>query len=175
MREAGIGIVSMKTSGPIRKDPKAYEDKYPETFGGQELSPYQRAYAFMLSRGGVDAFISHMPNHKILEENLAVPALKLSRAELDRIETQALAEARGACRHCGACNQACDQGVNVSDMLRYHAYAHGYGEPDVARELYQIMGKSRAPRCTACGACQAACPESIDLASVIRSVRVELA
>jgi predicted aldo/keto reductase-like oxidoreductase len=175
MREAGIGVVSMKTSGPIRQNPKAYDDKYPQTFGGQELSPYQRAYAYMLSRGGIDAFNAHMPNHKILGENLAVPALQLSRAELDRIETQALAEARGACRHCGACSRACTEGVNVADMLRYHSYAHGYAEPAVARELYNIMGKERASLCTACGACRLACPESFDLASVVSAVRVELA
>ncbi len=175
MRDAGIGVVSMKTSAPIRRDPRAFDGQYDQMFAGQQLSPYQRAYAYMLARGGIDAFIAHMPNRRILDENLAVPALKLGQAELDRLERRARAEARGACRHCSACSRACPEGVNVADMLRYHAYASHYGEPEVARALYRLAGEDRAWRCTSCGACQASCPETIDLAAVIAGVRSQLA
>lgn len=175
LHEAGIGVVSMKTSGPITRDPKVYDEHYREMFAGQELSPYQRAYAYMLFRGQVDASNSHMPNRRILEENLAVPTLKLSQAQLDRIERRTLAETRGSCRHCGDCNRACPEGINVADMLRYHAYVHNYRQRDVARALYETLGKDRAHWCTNCGACQVACPESIDLAAVISSLRLELA
>ena len=173
MHEAGIGVVSMKTSGPITRDPKVYDENYREMFAGQELSPYQRAYAYMLFRGDIDAFNAHMPNYRILEENLAVPTLKLGRADLDHLERRVLAETRGSCHHCGGCNRACPQGINVADMLRYHAYVHNYHEPDVARAFYEVLGKERAHLCAECGACQAACPESIDLAAVISSLRVK--
>jgi len=143
-------------------------------FAGQKLSPYQRAYAYLLHRGHIDAFNSHMPNRPILEENLAVPTLKLGRAELDRLEARTLAEARGSCRHCGNCTRACPEGISVADMLRCHAYLHNYHEPDVARALWQTVGKDRAQLCTNGGACRAACPESIDLAAVIAELRVEL-
>jgi predicted aldo/keto reductase-like oxidoreductase len=175
MHDAGIGVVSMKTSGPITREPKVFDEHYHQMFAGQELSPYQRAYAYMLFRGGIDTFNSHTPNHQILEENLAVPSLKLSGEDLDRIEDRTRTESRGACRHCGSCSRACPEGVNVADMLRYHAYIHNYHEPGVARELYQMLGKERAHSCTKCGACQLACPESIDLAEVVSSLRVELA
>ena len=174
MRDAGIGVISMKTSGPITRDPKVYDKKYDQMFAGQSLTPYQRAYAYMLARGGIDAFNSHMPNVRILEQNLAVPSLKLSRADLGHIEKQVLAETRGSCRHCGACNRACPEGVNVADMLRCHAYLHTYQERDLARSLYAASGRDRAFLCTQCGACQAACPESIDLGTVISSLRAEL-
>jgi predicted aldo/keto reductase-like oxidoreductase len=174
MHDAGIGVISMKTSGPITRSPKAYDEQYQDMFGGQQLSPYQRAYAYMLFRGDIDAFNAHMPNRRILEENLAVPILDLSHAELDRIERQTLVESRGACRHCGDCSRACPEGINVADMLRCHAYVHNYRERSVARALYEILGKDRAHLCTSCGACRVACPESIDLAAVIASLRVEL-
>ncbi len=175
IREAGIGVVSMKTSGPIRSNPRVYDDVHRAEFGGANLSPYQRAYAYLLAKGGVDAFIAHMPNREILEEDVAVTTLKLTRAELGRLEVQALADTRGACRHCGDCNRACPEGVNVADMLRYHAYIHNYGQRETARALYDALGRDKASLCTACGACRLACPESIDLAGVISGLKVELA
>jgi len=175
MREAGIGLVSMKTSGPIGRDKKAYDEAYKQDFEGKELSPYQRAYAYLLSRGGIDAFISHTPNRQILEENLAVPTLKLSQASLDRLERMAITEARGSCRHCGQCTSACPKGVNVADMLRYHAYVHNYNEREVAKALYDQLGRDKASLCTACGKCTIACPESINLAGVISSLQVDFA
>jgi predicted aldo/keto reductase-like oxidoreductase len=171
MRDAGIGVVSMKTSGPITKDPKTYDARYGGMYDGVKMSPYQRAYAYLLHRGGVDAFNSHMPNRRILEENLAVPTLKLGRAALDRIERDTLAETRGACTHCGDCTRACPADVPAADLLRYHAYAMNYGEPAAAEALYRRYGASRAGACDGCGACATACPAGIDLPGVIRSVR----
>ncbi len=175
MRQAGIGVISMKTSGPIRSDAKVYDKAYDQTFAGVNLTPYQRAYAYMLARGGIDAFNSHMPNIKILEENLAVPSLKLSRADLGRIEEQVLADSRGACRHCGACDRACPEQVGVAGLLRCHAYLHAYGDRELALTQYAATGPGAAEACANCGACQAACPESINLSAVIASLRAELA
>jgi hypothetical protein len=172
MREAGIGVISIKTSGPIGKDAKVYDEQYRQMFAGQELSPYQRAYAYLLARGGVDAFNSHMPNQRILEENLAVPTLKLSEAELDRLERQTLAEARGACHHCGSCGRACPEGIDVPGALRCHAYVHHYREPDWARSMQQTL---RVGACRQCGACCSACPESIDLPAVLAGLPDALA
>lgn len=175
MHEAGIGVISMKTAGPIRANPKVYDESYGSTFGGQTLSPYQRAYAYLLARGGVDAFLSHMPNRRILEENLAVPTLKLEQTQLDILEQRVLADARGACRHCGNCNRTCSENVRPADMLRHHAYVHTYHEPEVARAWFKTFGQDQAIRCKSCGECQAACPESIDLPAVIASLRVDFA
>jgi len=175
MHDAGIGVVSMKTSGPIRANPKVYDRGYGATFGRQTLSPYQRAYAYLLSRGGVDAFLSHMPTRRILEENLAVPTLRLEQTQLDRLQQRVLADARGACRHCGNCNRACPEGIRPGDMLRQHAYVHAYHEREVARDWYETLGRDRALRCKGCGECRAACPESIDLPGVIASLRADFA
>ena len=128
----------------------------------------------LLFRGNIDAFNAHMPNRRILEENLTVPTLKLSRAELDRIESRTLAESRGSCRHCGCCNRACPEGVNVAAMLRCHAYVHNYGDRASAKTLYANLSRDRAHLCSGCGACQVACPESLDLAAVIASLRATL-
>ncbi len=175
MHKADMGIVSMKNVGPIRGRPQAFDEKYGDMFAGQKLSPYQRAYAYMLFRVGVHAFNTHAPTITILEENIKVPTLKLSKAELARLERRVLAEARGACRHCGACSQACPKGIRVADMLRSHSYLHNYRDPNAARELYESLGPDHADLCAGCRTCVAACPESIDHPAVISSLRVTLA
>ncbi|MBN1489125.1 MAG: aldo/keto reductase [Phycisphaerae bacterium] len=175
MHNAGVGVVSMKASGPIARDRAAFDGQTADLFAGQKLSAYQRAFAYLLFRGGIDAFNSHMPNREILEENLAVPMRKLEKAALDQIEARTLAETQGACRHCGACNRTCPQGVNVSGLLRCHAYARHYHEPDLARATYAMFGEANAAACRDCGACRAACPASIDLPAVIRGVRAAMA
>jgi len=144
-------------------------------FAGQTLSPYQRAYAYMLARGGIDTFMSNMPNVKILEENLAVPTLKLPQASLDAIERKAILEARGSCRHCGACSRSCPNAVGPADLLRCHSYLYHYGDAALARETYESIGAGRVGRCATCGTCRAACPEHIDLPAVIAGLRDALA
>jgi predicted aldo/keto reductase-like oxidoreductase len=175
MRAAGIGVVSMKTAGPIGRNPKVYDGRYDSTLMGRKLSPFQRAYAYMLARGGVDAFNSHMPTRAILEENLAVPTLKLARADLDRIEEQTLAETRESCHHCGRCSRACPNGLNPSAMLRCYSYKHHYREPKMARAQYVMLEGNPAASCVGCGRCRDVCPASIDLPGVISSLRADMA
>lgn len=171
MRTAGIGVISMKTAGPIGKNPKVFDRWYDPTLTGRKLSPFQRAYVYMLTRGHVDAFNSHMPTREILEENLAVPTLKLAKADLDRIEAAALAATRASCRHCGACDRACPNGLRPAAMLRCYSYAHHYREPGTARAQYAMLGRDPAASCTGCGRCRSACRASIDLPAVIASLR----
>lgn len=177
LRDAGVGIVSMKETGTFGKAPgqAAYDHLYGETFAGQTLSAHQRAYAYMLHVAGVDVCNIHMPNHKIMEEDLALPMLQLGRAEAGRLEQRVLAEVGGACRHCGRCTHACPNGVQVADMVRYHAYVHHYGDRAFARWQYGLAGGGRAHACTPCGRCADACPEPIDLPEIVQSVRRLLA
>lgn len=172
MRDADVGLVSMKTSGPITKDPKVFDEHYDPALAGMKLSPYQRAYAYMLNAGGIDTFNSATPNRTILEENLAAAAVKLGRAELEAVERRALTDAGGACHHCGSCNRACPNGVRPGDLLRSHAYLHTYGDRELAASTY---GHALATACNLCGVCTGVCPESIDLPGVITAVRAEFA
>lgn len=175
MHEAGIGVISMKTAGPISANPKTYDHYYGDLFDGHKLSPYQRAYAYLLNRGRIDAFLSHMPNRRILEENMDVTAIKIEKAQLDQLEKQVTAEAKGSCRHCGRCNQACPNNNRPGDMLRHHAYIHTYHEPEIARRWHETLGKNCLSNCQGCSRCRAACPESIDLPGVAEALKTHFA
>lgn len=175
LHEAGIGTVAMKVSGAIRESSKESEERYGNMFADQKLSAHQQAFAYLLFRGKVDAFISHINSRQVLEENVVVPTLKLGQAQLESLRDNAVARAQGACRHCGDCIRSCQQDVRPADLLRCHAYLHIYHEADDARRLYENYGRAAADRCLACGTCRGVCPEGIDLPKVISNLRSEFA
>lgn len=82
-REAGIGLIAMKValymsatpySGLTTRDDDAprlavFDKHYDEAFINSGLSPFQRAYAYVLANG-IDAVNSDMQNFKHFEENV---------------------------------------------------------------------------------------------------------
>ncbi|MBW2093080.1 MAG: hypothetical protein JRI34_13275, partial [Deltaproteobacteria bacterium] len=75
-REAGIGLVGMKTVRHLAPmyalgsdEPEAFNHLYDKTFLASPLSPFQRAYAYVLEHG-LDVVNADMQNFKHLEENI---------------------------------------------------------------------------------------------------------
>jgi len=72
---------------------------------------------------------------------------------------------RTVCSMCGACD-VCPQGVRVSDILRYAAYAadvdpvHRAHGPDAYRRLAK---RRSALACTGCAKCEQACPKGLPI------------
>ena len=78
--EAGIGLIGMKTVrylAPIwslgKDDPSAFDKIYGEKLKSSSLSPFQRAYAYVLQHG-IDVVNADMQNFKHLEENIIATA-----------------------------------------------------------------------------------------------------
>ncbi len=79
-REAGIGLVGMKTVrylAPMwsmgKGDQSAFDEVYDEKLKNSELTPFQRAYAYVLEHG-LDVVNADMQNYKHLEENIVAAA-----------------------------------------------------------------------------------------------------
>ncbi len=75
-RDAGIGLVGMKTGRHLaspssmgKGDPAAFDKFYNEKLLASPLSPFQRAYAYVLENG-VDVVNADMQNFNHLEENI---------------------------------------------------------------------------------------------------------
>jgi aryl-alcohol dehydrogenase-like predicted oxidoreductase len=75
-RAAGIGLVGMKAvrhlalmSATGKGDPSAFDKYYGKNFNSSPLTPFQRAYAFVLEHG-MDVVNADMQNFKHLEENI---------------------------------------------------------------------------------------------------------
>lgn len=79
-RTAGIGLVGMKTvrhlapkSALGKADPSAFDKYYHKNFMSSPLTPFQRAYAYVLEHG-LDVVNADMQNFKHLEENVIAAA-----------------------------------------------------------------------------------------------------
>ncbi|CAB1071226.1 hypothetical protein JY97_15345 [Alkalispirochaeta odontotermitis] len=78
--QAGIGLIGMKTARYLapywslgKGDPAAFDYLYSEKLNASPLSPFQRAYAYVLQHG-LDVVNADMQNFKHLEENLVAAA-----------------------------------------------------------------------------------------------------
>jgi aryl-alcohol dehydrogenase-like predicted oxidoreductase len=79
-RTAGIGLVGMKAvrhlapkSALGKGDPSAFDKYYHKSFMSSPLTPFQRAYAYVLEHG-LDVVNADMQNFKHLEENIIAAA-----------------------------------------------------------------------------------------------------
>ncbi len=79
-RTAGIGLVGMKTARHLapksalgKGDPSVFDKFYDRKLLSSPLSPFQRAYAYMLENG-LDVVNADMQNFNHLEENIAAAA-----------------------------------------------------------------------------------------------------
>jgi aryl-alcohol dehydrogenase-like predicted oxidoreductase len=75
-RSAGIGVIGMKAARYLapsisygKGDVTAFDNLYDEAFRASPLSPFQRAYAYVLEHG-LDVMNADMQNFKHLEENI---------------------------------------------------------------------------------------------------------
>jgi LSD1 subclass zinc finger protein len=68
------------------------------------------------------------------------------------------------CRMCGSCGGACEKGVPVPDVLRFLAYAEGYGQFGLARSRYlELPESAREVRCADCTTCSVNCPNGVEV------------
>jgi len=78
--QAGLGLIGMKTVRYLapfwslgKGDPTAFDYLYSEKYSASRLSPFQRAYAYVLQHG-LDVVNADMRNFKHLEENIVAAA-----------------------------------------------------------------------------------------------------
>jgi aryl-alcohol dehydrogenase-like predicted oxidoreductase len=79
-RDAGIGLIGMKAARHLapksalgKGDPSAFDKYCPKNLMSSTLTPFQRAYAYILEHG-LDVVNADMQNFKHLEENIIAAA-----------------------------------------------------------------------------------------------------
>jgi predicted aldo/keto reductase-like oxidoreductase len=169
-KQQDVGVVAMKTlMGAKLNDLRPYET------GGATFA--QAAFRWVLSNPNVDALVVTMKSPEMVDEYVAASGAGAAGAEevsllgryLDR-------ESERQCRYgCGACADACPSGVPISDVLRTRMYAHDYGDLELARHDYALLGGGAAA-CLSCTAtpCQGACPYGIPLEKLVPVTHREL-
>ena len=169
-RKADMGVVAIKAAARAEEILAATADPKLKKKG---FSIHQLCYRYVLGVPGVHAVVCGMTNMTHVEENLKVPAIETTAAEVDRFRD--VAAASRACGFCGTCLDACPNGIAVQDILRFHCY-WGNGYRSAARAQYAALPPNqKATACRGCGACEDACPMGVPIRLRLREARHALA
>lgn len=172
-REAGIGLIAMKSQNSVPED-----QQYVKRFRSENFTLAQAKLKAVWADGRIDSVTSLMDNTTKLAENLAAARspVDLAMGEFQQLQRIATASAPRACQGCSQICEACFEGpVKVAKPLRYLMYHECYGEAARARERYgRLEPEERAFDSVDFSAATAACPQGIDIAARLRVARRKL-
>ena len=169
-KEAGIGLIAMKTQGSVPEDIESVVK-----FQSDNFTLGQAKLKSVWADDRIDAVISHMENVEHLMENTAAAMsdTKLSMNEYMQLNRLA---ALTAAHHCLGCNHRCESKVDarlrISDTLRYLMYHESYGRSGEARDLYRALEHTeRDFDGIDLAAAMEACPQGINIAEKLAHAR----
>ena len=171
LREAGLGVVAMKTQAGGRSDEaKARYDRL--TANGGMLA----ALKWALRNPAVATTIPSITDVAMLEENIQAMGAAFTPAD-DALLTARLETIRpDYCSMCGECEGTCPKGLPVADVLRYLTYAEGYGQFALGRDNYLALPRElRDVRCDDCSSCPVRCPTGVQVTRRLRRAQELLA
>jgi len=151
-KEAGIGLIAMKTqaSGIMRlfadfgKDSESASNLY-DQFIKRRFTPEQAKIKAVWEDPNIASICSHMPNMNILQANTsaALDKNRLSSSDKQLLRHYARESAFGYCAGCAElCEQALENAVPISDIMRYIMYYTSYAEYGQATELFNNLPDS---------------------------------
>jgi hypothetical protein len=161
--DAGIGVVAMKVMAGGFRTGNPRRAFYPQlTRNGALLA----ALKWVLKNPKVDTTIPSMTDMDQLEENLKAMAGPYTEDD-GKLLAQRLEQIGPLyCRMCGACEGTCAKGLPVADLLRYLAYAEGYGQFALGREHFLALPvRVTCVRCQDCASCTVTCPFGVKVAN----------
>jgi hypothetical protein len=167
----GVGVIAMKTlMGAKLNDMREYERD-----GGTFA---QAAFRWVLANPDVDALIVSMTEKDQIAEFLRASGDGAVR-ESDVRLLQRYVALHGAsyCRFgCNGCAGACPEGVSISEVLRTRMYAVDYGDLELGRHDYALIGQAAA-KCSGCThqACAGSCTYGLDTVAMAREAHSLLA
>jgi uncharacterized protein len=168
--KAGLGVIAMKVmAGGSRiggrggfgmgpQDPKQAEINKRE---GAMLA----ALKWVLKNKNIGVAIPSITDMEQLDENIKAGSEPFSAAD-QKVLTARLQDIRPLyCSMCHQCDGKCPKGMPVADVLRYLAYAEGYGEFQLGREHFLALpAEVQNIRCGSCGECTIKCPNGVRVA-----------
>jgi predicted aldo/keto reductase-like oxidoreductase len=165
LREAGVGVIAMKTlRGARLNDMRPYE--------GAGATFAQAAFRWIFSTGLADALVVTMNSPAQVDEYLgASGGTQPHPADAGLLRRYARRSAATQCRYgCSECTGACPAGVSIPDALRARMYAFDYEDPELARAALPEAGPLAA--CLGCDGspCASACPHGVTIPALTKQV-----
>jgi hypothetical protein len=160
--KAGLGLVAMKVmAGGLRT-----QNPQPQM---QRPMAGLAALKWAIRKPYFATAIPSMTDIDQLEMNFQAMTGTLGPTE-ERILAARLEQIRpDYCRMCYGCEGQCTKGLPVTDMLRYVAYADGYGQFALGREHFlKLPAAIQSVKCGDCTSCAVQCRNGVD---VVRRLR----
>ena len=173
-KEAGIGLLAMKTMASIPEDHEKVID-----FRSKDFTLPQAKLKSIWADDRIDTCVSEMENIQMVKENsaAAISAKQLSMNDFHQLNRLAAVTAPYYCKGCGDICESCIQGdLKVADILRYLMYYESYGNTERAKELYQSLSEAQRSMVNLdLAEASSACPQGIDIAQRIQKAEKALA
>ena len=166
--KADIGLVCMKEMRALGDPPKV-----PEEFKNADLTPHQAVLHAVWTDQRFASICSHMPNLKILHENIAAARRfqPLDDKKLSAVIDLYRCGNRAYCNGCdGRCQRAAGTQANLHQMARAVSYARD-GDYERARAIYAALTPEERDWAAAnLAAASNACVSRIDFAKLMPEV-----
>lgn len=161
-KEAGIGLIAMKTQGSVPPELEKVVE-----FQSRNFTLPQAKLKAVWADDRIDAAVSGMNNVEEIMENTAAAMSEEQLAMSEFVQLKRLA-ALSAAWHCLGCGQRCEPHapgcLRIADTLRYLMYHECYGEAEEAKSLYAALAEQeRDFEGVDLGAAEAACPQGIPI------------
>ncbi|NNK94529.1 MAG: aldo/keto reductase [Desulfobacterales bacterium] len=168
-KEAGIGLIAMKTMGSVPADAEAVLN-----FKSKNFTLGQAKLKSVWADDRIDSVVVEMDSIKVARENIAaaISGEQLTANEIHQLNRLAAMTAQYSCQGCShLCEKAVNKSARIADSLRYLMYHECYGKTDIAKEFYHLIPtNSRSLSDQETTIAQSICPQGIDIKS-----RLELA
>ena len=165
--QAGVGIVIMKgLAGGVKPTVGSYRIDAEKLNKLKAEGAPVAALKWVMKNPNIDTVIPSIVDNEQLEQNIAAMSSPYSAGDAKLLAMRLEQIKPLYCRMCGACDGKCQQGLPVSDMLRFLMYAEGYGQFPMAREHFRSLPPEiAAVRCNSCTTCSVQCPNGVRVPS----------
>ncbi len=165
--KAGLGVIAMKVMAGGSRMARGPQGSILKREGAMLA-----ALKWVLRNKNIGVAIPSITDMEQLEENLKACSETFTDSD-QKILTARLKDIRPLyCSMCGGCSGQCPKGLPVSDVLRYLAYAEGYGEFQLGREKFLELPKEiRSVRCSSCDECSIQCPNGVLVAQRLQKAQ----
>ena len=161
-RDAGIGLIAMKTQSSVPEDRKEVK-----RFQSKKFTLGQAKLKAVWADDRIDAAVSEMSNTQLVAENIAAAVSTEPLAMREFLQLNQYAS-RTASSRCQGCHEICESRVDgdtrIADTLRYLMYYECYGNMDEAKQLYRSLAPAEQNLAHDFAEAASACPQGIDIA-----------
>jgi len=158
-KSKNFGTIAMKTARGLGRM-KEFEE-FMETMP-EGTAPHNALTRWLTTETDLDAVVMRVRNLDEFTESYSGAGKKLRTSDALAISLMTAEANRTTCRLCGKCQSQCQQGIPITDILRFERYGMDDHDWEKAGSLYAGL-PTKGDSCISCRNCVEACPISLPI------------